>query len=283
MKKDANNTHSCGVELKILRLKNGLLALRKSKLVGETRVPIEHNIPGHKLFRNIGKGKPGLSGPLSVAQMEHIAKHYKLDGDRDSFAQKMLHNVSVPYSEAQDLEYGAFKKSIYDFYQNNSQYCQGCTESKAMKTDLCLEILELLTADPSIRDQTAAPKGESGHDYYDTPAWKHYLWKFIYVARHDYNSATGQFTKITFCVTDIAKRCKAAASMYPDGQVQLETDYLGVGGPWVLGHVGVSDYNHKYWLLVIQIALSENEDAVYEMLDFDAPLTMHYSTVLKCA
>jgi hypothetical protein len=273
MKRDKKNDGSCGVELKIVRVKNGLLVLKKCEIVDDKKVPIEHNLSGHKLFRHSGKGRAGVAGALSIAQMTYIAKRYHLDGDRDSFAQKMLHNVSIPSSALQHAEYDTFKRSIYDFYNRNSHYCQALPENEAMKTDLLLEILELLRADPNSRDGTAAPKGKSGHKYYESDAWKKYLWKFIYVAKHDFNVSTGQFTKITFCVTDIAKRCKAAALMFPDGQVQLETDYLGIGGPYVFGHAGVSDFNHKYWLLVFQIALSENEGAVYEMLD----LAVHFA------
>jgi hypothetical protein len=63
-----------------------------------------------------------------------------------------------------------------------------------------------------------------------------------------------------------------AAKMHPGSKIQIETDYLGVGGPWQYGHAGLSDYRHKYWLLVFQIAMSESEDAVYELLDYTIKL-----------
>ena len=138
-----------------------------------------------------------------------------------------------------------------------------------MSTEVLLEILELFACDPDSRDDIPAPTGASGDDYYTTSTWKEYMWKYICVVKHDYNIRTGTFTKILFTVTDIGKRCKAAAATYPDGKVQLETDYFGVdGGPWQVGHIGVSDYKHKYWPLAFQIADSENKEAVYEMLNF---------------
>ena len=37
---------------------------------------------------------------------------------------------------------------------------------------------------------------------------------------------------------------------------------------WVVGHVGSSDWNHRYWPLLYQIALTENEQVATEMFQY---------------
>ena len=101
------------------------------------------------------------------------------------------------------------------------------------------------------------------------------MWKYIYVVSHDYDPTTGQFTKVLFCLTDVGECAAAAGSTFPNRHVQLETDYFGVGGPWQVGHVGVSDYNHRYWPLAFQIAKSENKEAVHDLLKFASYMVEH--------
>ena len=64
------------------------------------------------------------------------------------------------------------------------------------------------------------------------------------------------------------KRAACAADTFPGRKVQLEGDYFEVNkfnASWVVGHVGVSEYTHKYFPLVCQISHTENESAVISM------------------
>ena len=263
---------SCRFEMKIVGVKNGLMALQRCDIVDGVKVPIQHNTAAHHKFRNSGvyvtSDGTKKAGPLSLIQQEFLAKHYT-GGDSDLLLKNVLEHPRVPCSNAQRAHTNEFKKSMFDFYLRNPQYCRGGTKKRAMTTELLLEILELLNTDPKLRDDNNALVGASGDDYYTISTWKKYMWKYIYVVSHDYDHNAGKFTKVLFTVTDIAQRCAAAASTFPNGKVQLETDYFTVVGvPWQVGHIGVSDYNHKYWGLAFQISDSENKQAVWELLQF---------------
>ena len=94
-----------------------------------------------------------------------------------------------------------------------------------------------------------------------------YLWRFMWLHSHDYSAETGQFTYIIFFPIDVFARAKAFAKTF-DG-VQLEIDYFflkPVLATWVVGHVGVSCFKHIYWLLAIQIAISECEKTATPLL-----------------
>ena len=97
-----NKSCCCGFEMKIVRLKNGLVALEKCETVGDRKVPIEYNATAYNKFRNTTKRSQNdvkMAVPLSVAQKTIIAQHYSLDGNPDMFVKPFLDQPRVPYRE----------------------------------------------------------------------------------------------------------------------------------------------------------------------------------------
>ena len=68
------------------------------------------------------------------------------------------------------------------------------------------------------------------------------------------------FTSILFEPIDVAAQAKAAGDKFPNNHVQIKGDYFSmnkVDVSWEIGHVGVSDYLHKYWPIAYQISKGE--------------------------
>ena len=258
----------CKVQIDVRRVEGGLVAMQKCEVVNGTMVPIQHT--HHDEFWQRG-GSRGKAGPLSITQQIFIARHYNSDsGCPDTFIKSMIDNPNVPCSDSQCKNLDAFKTSVVDFHRNNGQFFHGSPKKKSMTALVILEILELLKEDPSTRDLEQPPIGKSGDMYYTTSAWKTLVWKHIHVWEHDYDSKSGKFTKILFAPADAELRARGAGITFVKRHVQLETDYFKIHGDesdWQVGHVGVSDYEHKYWPLAFQVAKSENKDAVVQLLE----------------
>ena len=124
---------------------------------------------------------------------------------------------------------------------------------------------------PCRGDVGDTPIGESKHPYYNADSWKKYLWKYIVVVNHDFSPKTNQFTSILFEPVDVAARACAAGNTFPGNHVQLEGDYFElnkVDASWEVGHVGVSDYGKKYWLITYQIAKGKHPCVSLNKHDF---------------
>ena len=250
----------CKVMMKVLRVDGGLIGMAKCEMIHGTKVVIEHNTGAHHRFIGASNSKESA---LSVTQKSYIAKNYCDDGNPDLFIKNMLDNPLVPCSEKQETDGQAFKRSVYDFVQRNPKYFQGSSKNETMSLELVVEILDLLMQ-PLANRTGDAPTGASNDFYYTTSTWKNYMWKYIVILSHGFDKSTGEFNNILFAPVDAHERAKAAADTFPGRKVQLETDYFSVnkvGASWEVGHVGVSDYAHKYWPLVFQIARSDNEEA----------------------
>ena len=111
--------------------------------------------------------------------------------------------------------------------------------------------------------------GESNDSFYSTDEYERFLWPKIKVIDHDVGKVKGQFNQITFAPTDFQERCAKAVSMYPEGKVQLEIDFFQPreNVPMQVGHVGISDFNHKYWPIAFMVSESENAEACELLLN----------------
>ena len=111
--------------------------------------------------------------------------------------------------------------------------------------------------------------GESNDSFYSTDEYERFLWPKIKVIDHDVGKVKGQFNQITFAPTDFQERCAKAVSMYPEGKVQLEIDFFHPreNVPMQVGHVGLSDMNHKYWPIAFMVSESENTEACEMLLN----------------
>ena len=88
------------------------------------------------------------------------------------------------------------------------------------------------------------------------------LQNLIQVSDHDHDGTT--WTYITFEYLHADDLAKLAVKMYPDNKIQLEMDFfmsVCKGNQWQVGHIGVSDRDHKYWILCVIISKSENHES----------------------
>ena len=261
---------SCDVGRDIFRVKGGLVVMEKcAPDANGILLPIKHNDEVHKMYSS-KKGYPGKSGPLSLSQMEHIAKRgpKSKTGEQDTFVAAMLHDPTIPCSQKQKDNYRSFKRSVIQFHERNPQYYGGYARQEPMMLELLLEVVEILK-DTSDRSNCAPPTGASGDSYYTSANWRNYVWPHIVVMDCDHDPKTGKFTSILLTTTDVYLRVQAAIAMSSGNKVQLEVDYFtprGLKSTYHVGHVGFSDLSHFYWPLFYQISVSENQEAVYQLL-----------------
>ena len=93
------------------------------------------------------------------------------------------------------------------------------------------------------------------------------LRKNIKVHKTDHNGRNWSF--IIYEFTNAEGVARKATEMFPDKSVQLEMDFFrGVchGDDWQVGHIGLSDRNHRYWPLSFIIAKSENHWSAGQLL-----------------
>ena len=131
---------------------------------------------------------------------------------------------------------------------------------QSMTSGQCKNILDALKTPISERAETPNLDGIS---FLQSDAFKT-IWKKIVVVDHNYDGDGGTFDYILLQYGDAKLRADKAVDMYLDSKVQLEMDFfLGVcpGDHWQVGHCGFSDLNHRYWILGMVIARSENQHA----------------------
>ena len=83
--------------------------------------------------------------------------------------------------------------------------------------------------------------------------------RLIRVHEHDHDGTLWSY--ITFEFLHAPELARLAVKMWDDKKVMLEMDFfMSVcdGNEWQVGHIGFSDRNHKYWMLCVIIAKSEN-------------------------
>ena len=180
----------------------------------------------------------------------------------------MLKDTNVPCSEKQKNNELAFKKTVFNFRDRNPRYSDGHTPKGTMSLELLLEVIDILR-DPHDRSDRPPSTGSSGDNSYTSANWKNFVWPHIVVINCDYNSDTGKMTNVLFTTTYVHLRAEAAIELSPGNKVQLEVDYFtpkGVNNTYHVGNVGFSDYSRFYWPLFYQIAVSENQEVVHQLL-----------------
>ena len=130
------------------------------------------------------------------------------------------------------------------------------------------ECLDLLKDDSPTRSTGTPPVGKSKHHFYSGDDFKRFLFPNVRVVDHDVGKTNGQANQITFVPTDVRERVDAARSMFPGGQVQIEIDffYPREDTRVQVGHVGFSDFKHRYWPIAFAIAPSEDKESCMKLL-----------------
>ena len=148
------------------------------------------------------------------------------------------------------------------------------TAKRTMTAAEVKAILDLLTPeDPSlftVRDEYVSINGISGASewsYFDDSTCKD-IWEQLYIVSHNYGERTDGKFKIVFAPKYGSSLARAAARMFPGGYVQLELDFFHVRGTiYQVGHIGITGFDKKYWVLALIICESENKDTAYTLID----------------
>ena len=260
---DAN---SCQFVLKIMRIEGGLVVMQKCDTIEGSKVPIGHN----ENADNIHKATTHTNDAegLSVNQKKFIIWHCG-DGDAEWLVKQMTKPGNrILCSNAQHSNTNSFVSSVKSFIKENNRYFPAKnSDPNVMPQKVLKEVLEALKSeiDRSGNDPIVGP---SMHSYYTSDDYRRFLWTKTIVIDHDIGAVAGQFTNIIFAPTDYKERCAKAACMYPGGKVQLEIDFFHPNEemPYQVGHVGVSDCNHKYWPIAYIIAPREDKDSCWKLL-----------------
>lgn len=128
-----------------------------------------------------------------------------------------------------------------------------------MTGDECKAVLDALMTIPSEREENP-PLEMSFVKSSDFAS----VWQKIVVVNHNYEGNGSTFDHILLEYDDAKLRAEKATKMYQDGGAQLDMDFfMGVSAAdeWQVGHIGFSDLNHRYWILGMVIARSENSKA----------------------
>ena len=88
-----------------------------------------------------------------------------------------------------------------------------------------VEALDVLRSETD-RSQTEPIIGQSNNPFYSTDKYKQYVWPWITVLDPDVDKIPGQFSYLLFSPADVNQRSAKAASMYPQGRVQIEIDFF---------------------------------------------------------
>ena len=86
--------------------------------------------------------------------------------------------------------------------------------------------------------------------------------KLIRIHEHDHDGKT--WSHITFEYMHANDLATKAVQMWDDGKLMFEMDFfmsVCKGNQWQVGHIGLSDRDHKYWILCVIIAKSENHES----------------------
>ena len=195
-----------------------------------------------------------------------MVEQYQKYKCKETLAFDLLHHDDIIASDLQKKNPKKFKASLCNLARNHAKLMVGAVED-VVTVDVVLEVLDLLKTPPTERT-SEAPVGASCASYFDSAAWKKYLWKSLWVHSHDYDYTTGKFTSIIVFPLDVLDRAKAFAEAFPN--VQLEIDYFFLKrffASWVVGHVGSSCFLRSYWLFALQIAIYENEKKATKLLE----------------
>ena len=213
-----------------------------------------------------GTAKPKYDGlSLTDAQCDFIKEFGMGQVSKNSWgplAKEMIRRGKANDEQVEDPEAFASRIKLYVGRRKarGDPFFVSQWGKESMSGGECKDILDALKTPISKRGETPNLDGIS---FIQSDAFKS-IWKKIVVVDHNYDGDGGNFDFILLQYGDAKLRADKAVDMYLDSKVQLEMDFfLGVcpGDHWQVGHCGFSDLNHRYWILGMVIARSENQHA----------------------
>ena len=257
------NVRGCNCKGQIWRIQYGITKglLYYEMINPDTNCPFVHE------NHSAAKGRTPYS--LTTQQEEFVIKcsQGKTPDIRDQrrLAQVMIRNNDIATSEAQKNNVEEFVKKIGEFIANskrgNKVHKSYFQQQKVDDSTTGAELQELLNHLMSDKDSDKRRRKFSldGIGLYILTFDGELVQNLIRVHEHDHNGKTWSY--ITFEYLHANDLAKLAVTMYPDGKLKLEMDFfmsVCKGNQWQVGHIGLSDRDHKYWILCVIIAKSEN-------------------------
>jgi len=204
---------------------------------------------------------------LSNAQQDYIKKFGMGEvgkGDWKALAEAMARSSQVELTEEQENDIDGFAGRIRNFVKyrksRGDRFFVSQWGQQKMSGNDCKAVLDALKTPSSERG--SLPPLEN-IPFIQSSAFKS-VWEKIEVVKHDYEGDGNTFDHILLQYNDAKLRAQKAATMFPDNGAQLEMDFFkgaSADDEWQVGHIGFSDLNHRYWILGMVIARSENADA----------------------
>jgi GNAT superfamily N-acetyltransferase len=136
------------------------------------------------------------------------------------------------------------------------------------------EVLEALKTPFEDRTTEGLPPNDNGNNPFMDSECFNSIFKTIEVVDEDYGS--GNFSFCLFVVKDAHKIAEMAAKMYDhlpedERKGQFEADFFQLPNvenkAWQVGHVGVSDFLHRYWPMVYVVSKSENKEFATKLME----------------
>ena len=290
-------TANCPCKMKVARFNNAdgeshmLCYEAKSPETGEPYEHRNHDLTKEeqKEFRNpnkVGKNatqsKRSKTDELSItdAQKAYIkqfgAGHVSANSWK-KLAKRMISDEKVLTTPAQEADVDTFADRIKGYvsrqkHAGTDPFFANEWGKQKMSGNECKAILDALKTRVSERSET--PANLEHISFVLSDAFKS-IWSKIEVVDHNYDGDGSTFDYILIQYGDAEERAGKAVNMFFDHGVQLEMDFfLGVcvGNYWQVGHCGFSDLNHRYWILGMVIAKSENNDAAGKILEHSLKL-----------
>jgi len=184
-----------------------------------------------------------------------------------------LQEPSIPCHPRQQQDRVGLRRTLTNWVRNNPNYLISKNKAKGRSLEDVKTMLDYLKCGNSINNShtdtepTCPPLQEKIGSGIDLELVKK-INEQLHIIDHNYgDNETGKF-HIVASPNDAMEIAKEAANANPGGHVQLEMDFyhLRNGAKYQVGHIGVSDYGHHFWLLALIICESENEKSALRLL-----------------
>ena len=211
--------------------------------------------------------------------------------DMENMVEDMIESEEIRCSAEQVNDQERFVQKVEQFIHNNKRSSKTHQHhfdkpkiEAQMTSEELRQVLELLSSnkDADTRRNKLDRSVRKQNQYLNKSEFKS-LNKWIKVHEHDHDGSTWSY--ITFEYLHAKELAELAVTMFSDKLVQIEMDFvMGVchGNEWQFGQLGFSDRNHKYWVLGIIIAKSENYTAAGRLLTHGTELIENAGGGVNC-
>ena len=195
-------------------------------------------------------------------------------GDRRNMVDDMIDSADIKTTPAQEDDAEKFLAKINEFINTSNRgrsshkYFRKQQKEDNTTSDELYQMLMHLTSTEGSEERNRQFKLSDKAGQFMMSKEGKLVNKLLRVYDHNHDGIT--WSHITFEFLHAPQLAKLAVTMYDDGKLMLEMDFfMSVcdGNEWQVGHIGLSDRNHKYWILCVIIAKSENHSSARLLLN----------------